>query len=254
MFHILSHAKMKSFFLAGTLMLASSMLFPRESLGQATPLPVTNDLLIREARITHVAALDVLHFTMRVKGSAGATQPEPRGTMDGAPVLAYVFPTTLKPEDVGFRNATGVVALAITSHPDFDDTPLWDENGNANYDDDGLVFHTHWVVLGSDERVPGGLAVVEIKKEDAAKVLPPTAPGMPMYLDSPGFNVRLARNALHVVVPVPRVGGMKKFNFDAVSAYMEVNTSDSSRPLLGVYEVYSVLSGDLSLPYTVQKK
>ena len=31
----------------------------------------------------------------------------------------------------------------------------------------------------------------------------------------------------------------------------EVNTSDASRPMLGVYHVYEVLSGDLSLPYEV---
>jgi len=38
-----------------------------------------------------------------------------------------------------------------------------------------------------------------------------------------------------------------------VTAYMEVNTSDDARPMLGVYEVYDVLSGDLSLPYGVAR-
>jgi len=32
---------------------------------------------------------------------------------------------------------------------------------------------------------------------------------------------------------------------------MEVNPSNPDLPLLGVYAVYSVASGDLSLPYTV---
>ena len=32
---------------------------------------------------------------------------------------------------------------------------------------------------------------------------------------------------------------------------MQVNASDMMRPMLGVYKVYSVASGDLSLPYTV---
>ena len=224
------------------------------ALGQPSPVRATADLLIEEASVSYVPALDVLHFSLGVKGRAGHTKPDPRGQMDGAPVLVYVFPTSLNPDQVGFRDATGIVALAITSHPDFDDTPLWDENGNANYDDDGLVFHTHWVVLQEDGRVPGGLSVVEIKKEHTATVLPPTAPGMPMYLDSPGFDVRLNKSRLHVVVPAPRIKGTRHFNYDAVSAYMEVNTSDENRPLLGVYKVYSVLSGDLSLPYTVVKK
>ena len=49
-----------------------------------------------------------------------------------------------------------------------------------------------------------------------------------------------------------RVNDVTDFNFDAVTAYMEVNTSDGNRPLLGVYQVYDVSSGDLSLPYSVQ--
>jgi len=64
-------------------------------------------------------------------------------------VLGYVFPTTLKPEDAGFGKVEGILALAVTSHPDFDDTPLWDENNNSNYADDGIIFHSHWVVLGT---------------------------------------------------------------------------------------------------------
>jgi len=55
---------------------------------------------------------------------AGKTLPKPKGSVDGAPVLGYVFPTTLKPEDAGFGKVEGILALAVTSHPDFDDTPL----------------------------------------------------------------------------------------------------------------------------------
>lgn len=55
-------------------------------------------------------------------------------------------------------------------------------------------------------------------------------------------------------VPLDRVKCHTDFKFDAVTAYMEVNTSDDSRPLLGVYEVYDVLSGDLSLPYAVTRE
>jgi hypothetical protein len=33
---------------------------------------------------------------------------------------------------------------------------------------------------------------------------------------------------------------------------MKVNTSDDNLPMLGVYDVFSVASGDLSLPYKVK--
>jgi hypothetical protein len=56
---------------------------------------------------------------------------------------------------------------------------------------------------------------------------------------------------MQVVVPVDRISNITDFAFDAVTCYLEVNTSDGDRPMLGVYEVYSVLSGDLSLPYAV---
>lgn len=213
--------------------------------------PGTADLDITDAGIRYAADLQLLVFEQQVAGVAGATTPEPRGAMDGAPVLGYVFPTSLDPEDVGFAPGDGVVALAATSHPDFDDTPLWDENGDGTYENDGVRFHTHWVVLVPDERVPGGLAVKETQRIE--QDLPATNPGMPMYLDSPGFSVILDGSALRVAVPLDRVGGRRDFSFDAVTVYMEVNTSDETRPLLGVYHVYEVLSGDLSLPYSVSE-
>ncbi len=164
----------------------------------------------------------------------------------------YVFPTTLSSADIGFGDAVGTVALAVTSHPDFDDTPLWDENNDADYVNDGVVWHPHWVLLAADGRVPGGLSVVEFDADDETVVMPPTNPGMAIYLDSPGFAVVSDGRTLRVLVPAQRVGYQTDFSFDAVTAYMEVNTSDTARPTLGVYEVYSVRSGDLSLPYRVQ--
>ncbi|QTF94268.1 hypothetical protein [Halomonas sp. BM-2019] len=170
--------------------------------------------------------------------------------MDGAPVLGYVFPTDLPPTAVGFGEVAGILALAATSHPDFDDTPLWDESMDGRYDNDGGVWHTHWVVLTEDDRVPGGFSVVEIGEEDAP-ILPPTHPGMPLYLDSPGHAVITQGDALRILVPAYRVKGQRDFRFDALTAYLEVNTSDPQRPTLGVYRVYDVASGDLSLPYEV---
>ena len=75
-----------------------------------------------------------------------------------------------------------------------------------------------------------------------------------MYLDSPGFTVQLQGHRLRVHVPTSRINDQTRFNYDAVTAYMEVNISDTKRPLLGVYTVYSIRSGDLSLPYTVEQR
>lgn len=212
----------------------------------------TKDMKIKSAEVEYMNDLDLLVFEIKTDGIAGKTVPKARGELNGAPVLGYVFPTSLKSEDVGFNKMDGVVALAVTAHPDFDDTPLWDENNNGNYGDDGVTWHTHWVVLAPDKRVKGGLSVVQFKPEDKSVILPPTNPGMNMYMDSPGYSVVTQKENLKVLVPAQRVDNQKEFNFDAVSAYMEVNTSDEKRPLLGVYEVYDVLSGDLSLPYGVK--
>jgi len=240
--------------LGGALSIAGSDAAEAQT-ASVTPTPATADLDLTAARVRHLADLGLLVFEQDVAGTAGATAPAAKGAVDGAPVLGYVFPTTLSPADVGFTAAGGIVALAATSHPDFDDTPLWDENGDRDYANDGVVFHSHWVLLGPDDRVPGGLAVVETQRIE--QDLPPTAPGMPMYLDSPGFSVVLRGHTLRLLVPLDRVGGRTDFRFDAVAAYMEVNQSDPGRPLLGVYEVYEVydvLSGDLSLPFSVTEE
>ncbi|MEL7833531.1 hypothetical protein [Fodinibius sp. Rm-B-1B1-1] len=213
----------------------------------------TTNMNITDASITYQNTTDQLVFRMIVEGTAGETKPEPAGQLNGAPVLGYVFPTTLNPSSVGFGKTEGILALAITSHPDFDDTPLWDENGDHNYDNDGRCFHTHWVVLIKDDRLNGRLSVKEFKEEDQSVVLPPTNPGMPIYLDSPGFPVNFHDNSLTVVVPSQRISNKKTFSFDGVAAYMEVSTEDN-QPMLGVYKVFKVLSKDLSLPYSVEQK
>ncbi len=225
-----------------------------EPVNSVNSVAATPDLELTHAQVSYLSDLDLLVFEQQVKGTMGKTLPTAAGQMDTAPVLGYVFPTTLKPEDVGFNSTEGIVALAVTSHPDFDDTPLWDEDNDNDYANDGVIFHTHWVVLTQDDRVTGGLSVKEFKQEDKSVVLPPTNPGMPMYMDSPGFSVVDQDNTLKVLVPAQRVNGNTEFNFDGVTAYMEVNTSDENRPLLGVYQVYSVSSGDLSLPYTIEQR
>jgi hypothetical protein len=215
------------------------------------------DFKIVHADVVHNKKFGQLEFTIQVQGIAGKTTPQPKGNLDGAPVLGYVFPTTLKSEDVGFNKTDGIVALALTSHPDFDDSPLWDENNDGIYDNDGIVWHPHWVVLVKDDRVKGGLSVKEFDKSDKSVKLPPTAPSMPMYMDSPGFQVVTEGNTIRVSVPLYRVNHKTNFSFDAVACYLEVSASGQGHgttkmPMLGVYTVYSVLSKNLSLPYTVK--
>ncbi len=212
------------------------------------------NLQIVEASVTHDSDIASTIWEIKVQGNAGSTTPNPAGQLHGAPVLGYVFPTTLKPTDVGFNETEGILALALTSHPDFDDTPLWDENNDRAYDNDGIIWHPHWVVLQKDERAAGGLSVKQFNKEDKTVTLPPTNPGMPMYMDSPGFQVITKGSSIKVVIPDYRMNHQTNFTFDAVSVYMEVNTEIKDKPLLGVYEVYSILSTDLSLPYPVSLK
>ena len=212
-----------------------------------------SDFAIETVQVIHRPDLGVTVWEIGVEGNAGATVPKAVGQLDGAPVLGYVFPTSLKPQVVGFNNTEGILALALTSHPDFDDTPLWDENGDMVLDNDGVVWHPHWVVLVEDDRVAGGLSVKQFKKADDTVVLPPTNPGMPMYMDSPGYPVLTKDKVIRVIVPDYRMGNKTDFKYDGVSAFMKVNTSMVNMPMLGVYEVFSVASGDLSLPYSVKK-
>ena len=215
----------------------------------------SDDLKIKSTGVVYDDSLEHFVFEIEVEGTAGKTKPVAVGSVNGAPVLGYVFPTSLKSTDVGFSETEGIVALALTSHPDFDDTPLWDENFDSDYLNDGIIWHPHWVVLNPDDRVPGGLSVKTFDINDKNVKLPLINPGMPMYMDSPGYNVITQGNTIKVVVPKFRINNVADFSFDGVTAYMQVNTKwkEENLPMLGVYDVYSVASGDLSLPYKVSK-
>ena len=150
-------------------------------------------------------------------------------------------------------------ARGDAADPDFDDTPLWDEDGDGNYGNDKIIWHPHWVVLVEDKRVGGGLSVKEFDPKDKRIKLPKTYPGMPMFMDSPGFQVVTEGNNIRVVVPTYRVRFNTDFKYDAVGAYMQLSTGEKGEhlangkmPMLGVYKVYSVLSKNLSLPYSVE--
>ena len=205
------------------------------------------------ASVDYIEEIDSLIFSMNTVGSAATKTVAPLANtengVNGATVLGYVFPTTIPTKNVGFKNINGAtLALAVTTHPDFDDTPLWDENENNNFNDDGIVYHTHWVALVEDENSAAGLSVPSATKDN----LPPTAP-MNMYIDSPNFHAYAQDKVLRIIVPVNRTGNMTQFNFDGVTATMNVDTTSGS-PVLRVNEVHDVLSGNLSLPYTVTTK
>ena len=115
--------------------------------GIATPAStaVAADFDIVHTRIS--TSGNVATFHMAVSGKAGRTRPSASGKLAGSQVFSYVWPTTIDPWEVGFERKAGILALAVTAHPDFDDTPLFDENGDGRRDNDGDLWHSHWVVL-----------------------------------------------------------------------------------------------------------
>jgi hypothetical protein len=185
-----------------------------------------------------------LVFTLSVTGQAGANKPEVTGKFEGSSVYAYVWPTSIDSSAAGFGEKQGILALAVTAHPDFDDTPLYDENGDGKKDNDGAGWHSHWVVLDKDGACRAGLKVKDISPGQEVK-LPETAPGVPLLLSSPGHMPEL--EAAHVTVKVPALSGAATASFDAVASALKVS-AEGKAPLLCVTEVFKVLSGDLSLP------
>jgi len=205
---------------------------------------------IVHTKITTEGNMAVFH--MAVSGKAGALKPTKTGKLAGSHVFSYVWPTSLDPAVVGFDSKAGILALAVTSHPDFDDTPLFDENGDGNPGNDGNVWHSHWVVLQGDEACgKGALKVVDIP-EGSKPRLPKTWPGLPILIDSPGWSPRFKANTLEVRVPFDDIGVVQAGGFDGVTAALRVNASVHS-PLLCVVNVFKVVSGDLSLPGKVNQ-
>lgn len=188
-------------------------------------------------------------FLMELAGEAGSVKPQPTGKLPGAGVAAYVWPTGLDPAIAGFAPASGILALAVTAHPDFDDTPLFDENGDGDPANDGAGWHSHWVVLGKDDACGAGLKVLDVSP--GVDALPATAPMLPLALDSPGMSPSLSGKVVRITVPVK--GGGADAAFDAVTAELRVN-GEGKAPLLCVVGVHDVASGDLSMPGRVTPK
>lgn len=190
----------------------------------------------------------LLTFAMELAGVAGSVKPTPVGQLRGAKVESYVWPTNIDPGTVGFDANSGILALAITAHPDFDDTPLYDENQDGDPTNDGADWHSHWIVLVKDAGCKGGLRVRDVSP--GQDLLPATAPHLPIALDSPGMSPILSGRTARITVPVANA---EEVSFDAVTSELQVN-EEGEAPLLCVTGIHDVASGDLSLPGRVIKK
>lgn len=195
------------------------------------------DIVKTDIRID--AAKNWVEFAMQVSGNAGSVVPEKTGKFAGTDVFSYVWPTRIDPSEVGFDKGAGILALAVTVHPDFDDTPLFNTTG--------ADWHSHWVVLGPDDACGKGALKVKDIPEGAKPKLPKTWPSVPLLIDSPGYAPRFAGNTVTVRVPFDNVGALTGMAFDGVTAGLRVNAS-AHQPLLCVANVFDVASGDLSLP------
>lgn len=177
-------------------------------------------------------------FTTRVRGEAGKDKPDATGKFEGSDVYAYVWPTTLNSAEIGFEQDQGIVALAVTFHPDFDDAAYGGKNRH--------IWHPHWVVLAQDKACGGGLKVIDIPKDTSPKV-PPTWPNVPLLIDSPDYPTAFSGETVEVSIPVSLIGGIAGASFDGVTAGLKVN-ANLHAPLLCVDNVFKVASGNLSLP------
>jgi hypothetical protein len=191
-------------------------------------------------------------FHVAVSGKAGASHPARTGKLAGSRIFSYVWPTTMDPSVVGFDHGAGILAFAVTAHPDFDDTPLYDENGDGDLDNDGDLWHAHWVVLKPDDACgKGALKIVDIPA-GARPRLPKTWPGLPILIDSPAYSPVFKGDALEVKVPFDDIGVVEAAGFDGVTAALRVNASVHD-PLVCVVDVFKVASGKLTLPGKVNR-
>ena len=92
----------------------------------------------------------------------------------------------------------------------------------------------------------GNLAVVDIAKDTTPRV-PKTWPGLPILLDSPGWDPIFSKQTLTVKVPFAASVDLSTLNYDGVTAGLRVNQSLHA-PLLCVVDVLDIASCDLSLP------
>jgi hypothetical protein len=226
--------------LAGALIAGTALLWPGASF--AHPVKAQPTEAVHAAfdiiETTIVTRGDKAIFRTRVRGDAGSEKPVATGKFEGSEVYAYVWPTSLNSGEIGFDKDQGIVALAVTFHPDFDDAAYGGKNRE--------VWHPHWVVLAADKACGGGLKVIDIP-EGAKPRVPKTWPGVPLLIDSPDYPTTLKGDAVDVEIPLSLISGISGARFDGVTAGLKVN-GNLHAPLLCVSNVFKVASGDLSLP------
>jgi hypothetical protein len=192
-----------------------------------------------------------LVFRIDVAEKAGSSIPKSIGTLKGSTVYSYVWPTSFDPSTVGFSSKTGILSFAVTSHPDFDDTPLYDEDGDGDASNDGRKWHSHWVVLTKTKECgPSGLKVRDIKKGETFE-MPKTWPNLPIFIDSPGWHPNFTATSVEVRVPFEKTVNLKGISFDAVTSALRIN-ANAHVPLLCVSAVFDIASGNLSLPGKIE--
>ena len=184
-----------------------------------------------------------LTFSMHVSGKAGSVKPIKTGKFAGSQVFSYVWPTKIDPAEVGFDQGAGILALAVTAHPDYDDVPVFNIKG--------AEWHSHWVVLVPDETCGKGALKVKDIPEGTKPKLPKTWPGVPILIDSPGYPPAFSGGTVSIRVPFNDVSLLADVAFDGVTAGLQINAS-AHQPLLCVVNVFDVASGDLSLPGKVE--
>lgn len=186
---------------------------------------------------------DEIIFQVQVRGKAGEIKPKATGQFAGSAVYSYVWPTSLDSASVGFDGGQGILALAVTFHPDFDDAAYGGVNRH--------IWHPHWVVLIRDEVCgPGALKVRDIPDGTKPKV-PPTWPNVPILIDSPTYPTTLETDTVEVKVPASVIGAAAGVNFDGVTSALKVN-ANLHAPLLCISDIFDVASGKLSLPGKVR--
>ena len=141
--------------------------------------------------------------------------------------------------------------MAVTSHSDFDDTPLYDENLDGDPGNDGVIWHSHWDVLTPTEACGSGALAVRDIAEGEMPRLPATWPGFPVFLDSPGFTPISDGPEIAMNVAFDAGVELGDVAYDGVTSALKVNANAHS-PLLCMADVFDVASGDLSLPGKIE--
>lgn len=183
-------------------------------------------------------------FKVRVRGKAGELRPKTTGQFAGSAVYSYVWPTTLDSAQVGFEAGQGILALAVTFHPDFDDAAYGGVNRH--------VWHPHWVVLTPDPACGAGKLKVRDIPPGTKPRVPSTWPNVPILIDSPTYPTELASDTVAVRVPAAVIGATDNVRFDGVTSALKVNANIHA-PLLCISDVFDVASGDLSIPGRISR-